>query len=189
MSARELPARSADRSLCRPGRAIFQRGIVRLRGVILPLSLAAFCVAPLRAQQHIPDGWEEGLFDVVTTGLPQSSVAVLVTPRGKFLVPVQAVLDPLAVPYRVASDSGVLRVARPAGVGTASLWWTGGRRLEVTSLAPLDSDDVYVDGASVFLAANRLAELIEGTVDVDVGTLAIEIKRQSGFPAQIKLDA
>jgi hypothetical protein len=28
-------------------------------------------------------------------------VSVLVTPRGKFLVPVQAMLEPLAVPYRV----------------------------------------------------------------------------------------
>src|SRR5215217_3752960 len=156
---------------------------------VLLVALSLIGAAPAGAQHRVPNGWEEGLFDVVATGLPQSSVAVLVTPRGKFLLPVQAVLDPLAVPYRVASDSGVLRVARPAGVGTASLWWTGGRRLEVTSLAPLDSDDVYVDGSSVFLAANRLAELIEGTVDVDVGTLAIEIKRQSGFPAQIKLDA
>ena len=93
------------------------------------------------------------------------------------------------MPFRVAADSGVVRVSRPAGVGTASLWWTGQRRLEVESVAPLDSDDVYVDETSVFVAANRLAELIEGTIDVDVGTLTIEVKRASGFPSQIKLDA
>jgi hypothetical protein len=29
--------------------------------------------------------------------------------------------------------------------------------MEVTSIAPLDSDDVYVDGARVFVVANRLA--------------------------------
>ena len=61
--------------------------------------------------------------------------------------------------------------------------------MEVTSIAPLDSDDVYVDGARVFVVANRMAELLEGTIDIDVGTLSIEIKRASGFPAQIKLDA
>ena len=116
-------------------------------------------------------------------------MSVLVTPRGKFLVPVQAMLDPLAVPYRVAADSGVLRVTRPAGIGTASLWWSRQRRIEVATIAPLDSDDVHVDGTRVFVAANRLAELIEGRIDVDVGTLSIEVGRSGGFPAQIKLDA
>jgi len=157
--------------------------------MVVALTFSALGIAPLSAQQRIPAGWEEGLFDVVAPGLPQSSVAVLVTPRGKFLLPVQGMLEPLAVPFRVAPDTGVLRVVRPAGVGTASLWWTGARRLEVTSIAPLDSDDVYVDGTRVFVAANRMAELLEGTIDVDVGTLSIEIKRESGFPAQIKLDA
>ena len=159
------------------------------RRVVLAIAVLLIGVAPAGAQHRVPDGWEEGLFDVVATGLPPSSVAALVTPRGKFLLPVQAILDPLAVPYRVTADSGVLRVARPAGVGTASLWWTGSQRLEVTGGTPLDSDDVHVDGATVFVAANRLAELIEGVIDVDVGTLAIEIKRDGGFPAQIKLDA
>ena len=129
------------------------------------------------------------MFDVVAVGLTQTSVSVLVTPRGKYLVPLRSILDPLAVPYRIAADSGVVRVSRPAGVGTASLWWTGQRRIEVAGVAPLDSDDVYVEDANVFVAANRLAELIEGTIDVDVGTLTIEVKRASGFPSQIKLDA
>src|SRR5206468_168407 len=114
---------------------------------------------------------------------------VLVTPRGKFLLPIGAILDPLGVPFHIASDSGVLRVARPAGIGTATLRWIGARRLEVANITPLDSDDVYVDGMNVFLAANRFAELLEATVDVDVGTLSITIHREGGFPAQIKLDA
>jgi len=147
------------------------------------------CAAPLRAQQPIPAGWEEGLFDVVAAGLPPSSVSVLVTPRGKFLLPVQAMLEPLAVPYRISADSGVLRITRPAGVGTASLWWSGQRRIEVATTAPLDSDDVHFDGTRLFVAANRVAELIEGTIDVDVGTLSIAIRRDGGFPSQIKQDA
>jgi hypothetical protein len=153
------------------------------------LLLSPLFVAPLRAQERVPPGWDEGLFDVVAAGLPQSSVSVLVTPRGKFLLPVQAVLEPLGVPYRIAPDSGVLRISRPGGAGTASLWWSEPRRLEVVSTAPLDSDDVHVDGANVFVAANRLAALIEGTIDVDIGTLSMEVRREGGFPAQIRLDA
>src|SRR5688572_24761683 len=123
----------------RIGRVARAAGIPRIHRLLATLALSAACATPLQAQHRVPDGWEEGLFDVAATGLPQSSVAVLVTPRGKFLLPVQPILDPLAVPYRVAADSGVLRVTRPAGVGTASLWWLGAPRLEVTSLAPLDS--------------------------------------------------
>jgi hypothetical protein len=173
----------------RIGRVARAAGVPRIHRLLATLALSAACATPLQAQHRVPDGWEEGLFDVAATGLPQSSVAVLVTPRGKFLLPVQPILDPLGVPYRVAADSGVLRVTRPAGVGTASLWWLGAPRLEVTSLAPLDSDDVYVDGTRLFVAANRMAELLEGTIDVDVGTLSVEIARAGGFPAQIKLDA
>ncbi|MFL5618052.1 MAG: hypothetical protein ACJ79A_06630 [Gemmatimonadaceae bacterium] len=189
MPPRELESARIERPRDRSSRSIGRACTDGLRALLVPFYLTALCVAPLRAQQHVPTGWEEGLFDVVAAGLPQSSVAVLVTPRGKFLVPVQAMLDPLAVPYRISSDSGVLHVTRPGGIGTASLWWSGTRRLEVSAITPLDSDDVHVDGTRVFVAANRLAELIEGAVDVDLGTLSIQIRRDGGFPAQIKLDA
>ena len=169
--------------------AAYGRVAAAARTLVLLVTLGSACPVRAEAQSHVPAGYEEGLFDVTATGLPQIPAAVLVTPRGKFLLPVRAILDPLGVPYRIASDTGVLRVARPAGIGTASVWWIGARRLEVTSAAPLDSDDVYVDGTNVFLAANRFAELVEGTVDVDVGTLSIGIHRVAGFPAQIKLDA
>jgi len=160
-----------------------------VRTLVVLIVLACACALRAEAQGHIPAGYEEGLFDVTAPGLPQQSVPVLVTPRGKFLLPVRTILDPLGVPYRVETDSGVLRVTRPAGIGTASAWWVGARRLEVKTAAPLDSDDVYVDGPAVFLAATRFAELIEATVDVDVGTLTIALRREGGFPAQIKLDA
>jgi hypothetical protein len=156
---------------------------------VLLLTLSASFAGELGAQQRVPAGYEEGVFDVVVAGLPASSVSVLVTPRGKFLLPVGAILDPLAVPFRIETDSGTLRVARPGGEGTATLWLREPRRLQVTAMAPLDSDDVYVDGPSVFVAANRLAELVEGAIDVDVGTLTIAIRRETGFPSQIKLDA
>ena len=143
----------------------------------------------LGAQQRVPAGYEEGLFDVAMVGIPPASMTVLVSPRGKFLLPVRPTLDPLGVPYELLPDSALLRVARPAGVGKASLRWGAARRVEVVAITPMDSDDVYVDGGTVFVAASRLAELLEATIDVDVATLSISIKRDAGFPAQIKLDA
>jgi hypothetical protein len=189
MATRELGPRRSGRPRIRSDRSLRGVGVTRLRSILAVFSLSALVVAPLRGQQRLPAGWDEGLFDVVAAGLPQSSISVLVTPRGKFLLPLRAVLDPLAVPYRIATDSGVLRITRPGGIGTASLWWTDPRRLEVATITPIDSDDVHVDGTRVFVAANRLAQLIEGVVDVDIATLSIEVRREGGFPAQIKLDA
>jgi hypothetical protein len=189
MATRELGPRRSGRPRIRSDRSLRGVGVTRLRSILAVFSLSALVVAPLRGQQRLPAGWDEGLFDVVAAGLPQSSISVLVTPRGKFLLPLRAVLDPLAVPYRIATDSGVLRITRPGGIGTASLWWRDPRRLEVATITPIDSDDVHVDGTRVFVAANRLAQLIEGVVDVDIATLSIEVRREGGFPAQIKLDA
>src|SRR5512138_1644492 len=104
-----------------PARAIFRRLAARVRTTRRPCSSVGIAALALLArtaqgQHRVPAGWEEGMFDVVAAGLPQASVSVLVTPRGKFLVPLRTILDPLAVPYRVAADSGVVRVSRPAGV-------------------------------------------------------------------------
>jgi hypothetical protein len=190
MPVRELGPRRSERPRTRSDRTLRGACVGWLRTVVTAFSLCAIVVAPLRGQGRVPAGWDEGVFDVAAAGLPQSSVAVLVTPRGKFLLPVQALLDPLAVPYRISSDSGVVRIGRPGGGGTANLWWSSPRRLEVgAAVTPLDSDDVHVDGPRVFVAANRLAELIEGAIDVDVGTLSIALRREGGFPAQIKVDA
>src|ERR1044071_7607187 len=154
MPARELGPRRSERPCVGSEPSLRHGAIARLRRLLVGLSLSALFVRPSHAQQRVPTGWDEGVFDVVAAGLSQSSVAVLVTPRGKFLLPVRAVLDPLAVPYRISSDSGVLRISRPGGVGTANLWWSSPRRLEVATVTPLDSDDVHVDGANVFVAAN-----------------------------------
>jgi hypothetical protein len=160
-----------------------------LASLLLALGLLASSARDLAAQDNVPPGYEEGLFDVVMLGMPSSSVSVLVSPRGKFLLPVRALLDPLGVPYRIAFDSSVVRVSRPAGIGTASLWWGVNPRIEVTSVAAADSDDVQRVGENIFVSATRLSQLIEATIDVDVATLNVAISRDGGFPSQIKLDA
>ncbi|MDB4883559.1 MAG: hypothetical protein JWL95_2325 [Gemmatimonadetes bacterium] len=160
-----------------------------MRRALLILAVIAIGATGVSAQERVPPGYDEGLFDLVIVGIAPSSVPVLVSPRGKFLLPVRLLLEPLGVPYETVADSALLRVSRPAGIGRATLSWGANRRLEVTTATPVDSDDVYVDGAGVFVSAPRLAELLEASIDVDVGTLSISVKRDGGFPAQIKLDA
>jgi hypothetical protein len=182
----ESPTRSclAHRASLRMLRAV--RRVIR---ALSPCLVSVLAANELHAQVRVPNGYEEGLFDVAIVGIAPSSVPVLVSPRGKFLLPVRAMLEPVGVPFDIVVDSAVVHVSRPAGVGTASLWWGEARRLQVATSTPVDSDDVFVDGANLFVSATRLAELLEATIDVDVGTLAITVKREGGFPAQIKLDA
>src|SRR3954470_24054178 len=114
-------------------RAAFGRVAEVVRTLIFLAAVGRAFALRAEAQGRVPPGYEEGLFDVTAPGVPQLSATVLVTPRGKFLLPVRSILDPLGVPYRIASDSGVLHVTRPLGIGIASLRWIGARRLEVMS--------------------------------------------------------
>ena len=155
------------------------------------LALALFHLPARRvgAQQRAPAGYEEGAFELIAEGLPTVPLTVLVSPRGKYLVPLRALLSPLAVPYAIVPESMLVHVTRPAGVGVATLRWaTTARGLVVDKLTPLDSDDVLVRGDEVYVAAPRLAELVEGAVDADLATLTIRVKRAAEFPAQIRLD-
>ena len=169
--------------------------MMRRATLLSPLLAAALCAVPgasLRAQQPLPAGYEEGMFELVAGGLPTTTLNVVVTPRGKFLVPLRALLEPLAVPFVIRTDSGLARVTRPAGIGTALLHWSAASRQLVldpaVSAVPLDSDDVLTRGEEVFVSAPRVAALLEAAVDVDLSTLTIRATRPAMFPAQIRVD-
>src|SRR4051794_26384598 len=83
-------------------------------GALLQFLASTLAPSALPAQVHVPNGYEEGLFDVAAVGIAPSSVPVLVSPRGKFMLPVRALLEPIGVPFEIVLDSAVLHVARPA---------------------------------------------------------------------------
>lgn len=128
--------------------------------------------APARAQDA-PRGFDEGLFDLVAADLPATTLPLIVSPRGTFLVPAHALLAALGVPHRIVRDSAQLHVSRPAPRPEAVLQWRAA-----------DSSDVVVTSRDVWIAAPRLAQLIEGTIDVDLATLSVHAERPGGFPAQ-----
>jgi hypothetical protein len=138
------------------------------------LAVAALLTAgkSVRAQDA-PRGFDEGLFDLVATDLPTTTLSVLVSPRGTFLVPAHALLAALGVPHRILRDSAQLRVSRPAPRPEVVLEWSAA-----------DSSDVVATSRDVWIAAPRLAQLIDGTIDVDLATLTVHAERRGGFPAQ-----
>lgn len=151
--------------------------------------LAAILVqaAPLPAQRPVTPApaYEEGIFELVAPTMQTTQLVVLVSPRGVFLLPLRATLEPLGVPLTIAVDSQLARVTRPGGIGVATLRWGARAGLVVTDSVRVDPADVVVRGAEVYVAAPQLARLIEGTVDVDLATLSVHAARTAGFPAQL----
>jgi hypothetical protein len=118
------------------------------------------------------------LFELVAPELPAVTLPLLVSPRGAFLVPAHALLAALGVPHRFLRDSAQLRVSRPGSGEDAVLSWTS-----------VDSASVVATSGDVWIAAPRLAALIDGSIDIDLATLTVRVSRDGGFPAQVHEEA
>jgi hypothetical protein len=118
------------------------------------------------------------LFELVAADVPTVTLPLLVSSRGTFLVPAHALLAVLGVPHRILRDSAQLRVSRPGSGDEAVLPW-----------GAADSGSVVATPSEVWIAAPRLAALIDGSIDVDLGTLTVHVSRGGGFPAQIHEEA
>lgn len=128
--------------------------------------------------QDAPRGYDEGLFELAAADLPATTLSVLVSPRGTFLLPAHALLTALGVPHAIQRDSAQLRVSRPASTVEALLPWRG-----------QDSAEVVATDRDVWIPAPRLAQLVEGVIDVDLATLKVHASRAGGFPAQRREEA
>lgn len=185
MSEVVRPVAAATRAASGPGAVVARGWRAALRAASVALVLAAAPAAAQRAPATPAPQFEEGLFDVVATGLPTTSVTVLVHPRGTFLLPLGATLTALGVPLRVSRDSGLARISRPAGAGVVTLSWSPLPQVDFPQRMLVDSAEIEVRPDEVFVAASRLAALVEGTLEVDLATLSIRAERPGGFPAQI----
>jgi hypothetical protein len=139
---------------------------------------AAVYRVPAAQAQDAPRGFDEGLFELVATGLPAVTLPLLVSPRGAFLVPAHALLSALGVPHRILRDSLQLRVSRPGSGADTNFSW-----------ASTDSASVVVTPGDLWIEAPRLAALVDGSIDVDLATLTVRVAREGGFPAQIHDEA
>jgi hypothetical protein len=150
-----------------------ERG-TRGRVSILALGmLLASCPAGAAVAQDAPRGYDEGLFELVAADLPSTTLPVLVSPRGTFLLPAHALLTALGVPHTIQRDSAQLRVTRASPVTDVVLQWRGP-----------DSAEVVATDLDVWIPAPRLAQLVEGVIDVDLASLTVHASKPGGFPAQ-----
>ncbi|MDQ2667433.1 MAG: hypothetical protein M3Z05_15665 [Gemmatimonadota bacterium] len=166
-----------------------------LRPLPIVFGLAAVGALPLLAPTAIAQvpavatATDEGTFELVADGLPSNAITVLVLPSGQFLLPLRAVLASLGVPVTVQRDSGIVRISRPGGAGLATLRYSSlPPAINGVAHGRLDPADVVVRGDEVFIAAPRLAELLEATLDVDFANLMVHAARAQDFPARLHED-
>ena len=144
---------------------------------------ALLCVAASAAAQEPPEGFEEGLYQVAVPPLTSVDLPALVSPTGAVLLPLSPVLELTGTPFEVSADGGRVSVARPRGVGTAVLDLSE-RSISAGRRTPLAAGDAVRFGGEIFVALGPLAELLEGTADLDQSALRVTLSRDPPFVAQ-----
>jgi hypothetical protein len=152
--------------------------------LVLLLTPVATAQVPL-----VATALDEGAFELVADGLPSTAISVLVLPSGQFLLPLRAIVASLGVPITLQRDSGTVRLSRPGGAGFATLRYASATpSIDGVPHGRIDRADVVVRGDEVFVAAPRMAELLEATLDVDFATLMVHASRAQDFPARLHED-
>ncbi|MDB4949792.1 MAG: uncharacterized protein JWM27_2441 [Gemmatimonadetes bacterium] len=159
------------------------------RACALLLGCAGVFVCPRAAgaQAGIPAGYQQGIFELHVPELPPQSISALVSDStGALLLPLRPLLELTGAPYRVEPDSGVARVPRPRGAGTAVLDLRA-RTLTVLSPAPLAPGDAVAALGDIYVATPVLKRLLEAEVQVEMADLRVTVSRDPPFPSQERL--
>ncbi|HEX8273814.1 MAG TPA: hypothetical protein VF615_14345 [Longimicrobiaceae bacterium] len=123
---------------------------------------------------------------MAAAGLPPVSVPALLTPAGKVLVPLSAVLELTGAPFELDAAAGRASVARPRGQGTARLD-VGARTVQAGRRSELGADDAVASGGDLYASATAIALLLEADAEVDEAALRLVLSRDPPFPRQERL--
>lgn len=152
--------------------------------VVLTLLLPA--APPGLSAQEAPPGYEQGIYELVVTGLPPVPLPVLISPRGGLLIPLRPVLELTGIPFDIPAGSGRASVSRPRGVGTATLD-VATRALAAERRVALEEGEVISALGDVYLSPDALELLLEAEAQADVAELTLTLTRDPPFPAVERL--
>lgn len=154
--------------------------------LLLGCAGALFVGVPSAAAQEAPAGFDAAVFEVRMEGAPGAQLPALVAADGRVLVPVRAILELTGTPFEVSPDGQRISVARPRGAGRAVLDLAAGAIIGERR-TPVESGAAVRWGADLFLATERLADLVEGQVTVEMSSVSVLLARDPPFPAQERL--
>lgn len=166
----------------------FSRGAgrrsARLRSALL--ISAALLSWPCALSAQVPGPYEEGIVEVIAERLAPLPLIVLLDSAGSVLLPIEHITYYLGL--TTSWDDEVFAIGRVGGdfarldtiAGTLSV---GSHRVV---LAPAE---IARNGPVVYVRTERLATLLEASIDVDFATLTVAIRRDELFPAQQRIVA
>lgn len=149
----------------------------------------AICGLPGRAELHaqdLPPSYEAGVVELQAMGLDPVTVTALVDPRGEILLPLRALLDFAGIPFEVPEPGSRVILARPRGVGTATLD-LGSARMIVARTIPLAREDAVAAEGEIYLSIPKAGELLEAKLTLERSILTVTLDRDIPFPAQQRL--
>lgn len=128
----------------------------------------------------LPSGPEPGFFSLRVGDLPAQTLTVMVDER-TLLLPFADVMELVGTPYGVGTGE---RFWSESGEGVAAD--TVVRQLTTDSLTvQLGSGDVVLVDGAVYVAADRIAEVLHASLDVSWSTLAVHLDREQPFPSEV----
>lgn len=164
--------------------------VTPLRGTVVAFAvLCALCVGASRAvAQDIPDGYEQGIFELTIRDLARVPITALVGPMGELLFPIEPILRHADVPFRADSAGyGVSlidpeRHALPARIDTIALRVSRG----AAHLAA-EADEMVAAEGDLYLTVRLISYLLSAEMHADFGALELRIDPATPVPAQLAL--
>lgn len=162
--------------LPRPAALIPRLGDALLAALLLLLA------APLAAQA--PAGFEQGVYELRVGRIVGVTSPVLVTPRGRVLVPAARVVDLAGLPHSPESKDSI-RYTPVVGTDQRAVLDLRLREIRRQGeVIPLALDEVVVAEGEIYLAPDRLATWLGAQVVEDRENLVITFTRTPPFPVE-----
>lgn len=151
------------------------------RAVGLALLLLVGPARTLRAQA-VPEGFEQGIFELRIGRGVAETVPGLLAPSGAVLVPLDRVLALTGVP--TSRTDAAITVQRARAAGSATLELTARRLVEPSGATALATEDLVLAEHVHYISSARVAQLLGARVEVDLGQLSVFLSRTPPFPVE-----
>ncbi len=158
------------------------RAAARLAHAAWQALALALCLGPALHAQAVPEGYEQGIFELRIGRIAAETVPGLLAPSGTVLVPVDRVLALTGMPTR--RGDAAITVARARAAGSATLELTARRLREPSGVTALAAEDLVLVDRVYYLATARVAQLLGATAEADLGQLTVTLSRTPPFPVE-----
>ena len=134
--------------------------------------------------QQLPAGFDRGLFEVRVGRVGTATVTTMIDSTGRPLLPLDPIVALTGLAMERSRGDSVRTVPAVGGDGTVTLDLVQREMRRGSAVTRLARSDALVLGPDLYVAVDRLAELLGAEVYVDWSLLAVRILRIPAFPSE-----